>query len=181
MALDATPGGLTSDSYLTVADADAIAASQGLGEASTAWLAADDGVKEKALRRATSEIDAHVGTAGYRWLVNQPLLFPRVTDLDALELPYIIHDVAMATYWQAVHLLQNSDLLDRANARRARGLISFSDDDGSGSVVAVKPGFGQLSAQAMTYLRKIVGAGRSSLRSVAIASSYRRTGQGWQP
>jgi hypothetical protein len=174
MPFDATPGGPASTSYLTVADADAIAASQGLGEASTAWLAAPEGDKEKALTRATSEIDAYVVTGGAAGVAGQALIFPRSIDYDGAGDYFIHRNVELATYWQAVHVLANADQLDRANARRARGLISFSDDDGGGSVVSVKPEFGQLSSQALTYLRPMVGVGRASLRSVAVQSSYGR-------
>ena len=172
MALDATPGGLVSNSYLTVAGADAIAALLGLGEDSTAWLAADNADKEKALIRATTEIDSYFGSVGVRWSPDQALLFPRIADLDVLDAAYIVYDVELATYWQAVHVLRNADAIDRANARRARGLISFSDDDGSGSVVSVKPEFGLMSAQALAHLRKL-RTGRATLRSVPITSSYR--------
>lgn len=172
MALDATPGGLASNSYLTVADANAIATELGVGEDGTAWLAASSPDKERALLRATTEIDSYVGGVGLRWEPLQALLFPRASDLDFMDAAYIVRDVELATYWQAVHVLRNADVIDRANARRAKGMISFSDDDGSGSMMSVKPEFGLMSAQALAHLRKL-RTGRASLRSVPITSSYR--------
>jgi hypothetical protein len=170
--LVATPGSPTANSYLTVADADTIALVQGLGEASDAWLAAGNDRKERALIRATAEVDAYIASAGTTYTLDQPLLFPRLYDAVG-GVPYIIPNVRMATFWQAVHLLVNADLLDRANTRRARGMISFSDDDGSGSMVSVKPEFGMLSAQALTYLQAVGRTtGQATLRSVPIESSY---------
>jgi hypothetical protein len=177
MPLIAVPGSASANSYLSVAEADALAAALGLGRAATKWTAAASGLKEKALIRATSEIDAFIATAGSPWSSAQSLLFPRLVDFAVVlgeATPFIIENVRKATYEQAVHLLLNADLIDDANTRRARGLIQFSDDDGSGSVVSVRPEFGLMSSQALAYLRPLRGLGRASLTSVPIASSYSR-------
>ena len=60
----ATPGALDANSYITVAEADAIAAEIGLGPADEGWLDASEASKARALIRATTEIDAYVRTAG---------------------------------------------------------------------------------------------------------------------
>lgn len=173
--LNAEPGSLVANSYLTVAEADEIAANRGLGPAAADWLSASDSDKEKALMRASSEVDAHLGTVGTRWDTLQALLFPRYVD-EAIGLPFILPNVRLATYEQAVYVLRNAEVMDNANTRRARGLISFSDDDGSGSVVAARPDFGTMSPQALILLKQIRGLGRATLRSVRMSSSYVRTG-----
>ena len=60
MAIDATIAGASANSYLTVAAADALAASE-LGRDMKAWTAATTDEKEAALVRATEEVDAEVG------------------------------------------------------------------------------------------------------------------------
>jgi hypothetical protein len=169
--VDVTPGGAEANSYLTVDEADAMAALTGMGPADQAWLDAPSSTKEKALIRATSEIDAYLKVAGSRYSIEQSLLFPRTLDVIS-NVPYILADVQRATYAQAAHLVRNAEVLDNADSRRARGLISFSDDDGSGSVVSTRPEFGQLSSRALQYLRAIRGLGRATLRSVRIVPSH---------
>jgi hypothetical protein len=168
--LNATPGAADANSYLTVDEADAIANERGLGRAASAWLSADDATKEKALIRASSEIDAYMVTTATRWASDQALLFPRYADADAMNVPYIIPNVRMATFEQAAHVNANADKIDDADTRRARGLISFSDDDASGSVA--RSGFGLLSSRAEAYMKGILAAGRTTLKSVDIDSSY---------
>lgn len=173
----ATPGAADANSYLTLEEADEIATLRGLGPAATGWLDGTDADKEKALIRATSEIDAELGSVGIRYAADQALLLPRYTDKVDGD-PVIISSVRLATYEQAVYLLANAEVMDNANARRARGLISFSDDDGSGSVVAARPDFGTMSPQALMYLRQLRNLGRGNLRSVPIGSSYKRRADG---
>ena len=170
----ATPGALDANSYITVAEADAIAAEIGLGPADEGWLDASEASKARALIRATTEIDAYVRTAGSPWFFGQRLLFPRLLDVNDLGVALIIPDIRYATYAQAAHVLRNARALDDADTRRAQGLISFSSDDGSGSVVAARPEFGQLSSRALQYLRAVRSTGRSRIRSVPITSSYGR-------
>jgi hypothetical protein len=176
MTLNADPGEPDSNSYLTVTDADALAEERGLGPAAEEWLAADDELKEKALLNATMDVEAYLGpvTTGQLWASDQALLFPRYSDVDEAAAPFILPNVRLATYEQAVYRLHNREVIDNANSRRARGLISFSDDDGSGSVVAARPDFGTMSPQALMYLKRLRGLGRATLRSVPIGSSYRR-------
>ena len=76
MTLDATPAGEDADSYLTLADADALAGAD-LGPEATTWITADVGLKEAALRRAAREIDAYVATGWPPFDGDQALVFPR--------------------------------------------------------------------------------------------------------
>lgn len=172
-ALVATPGDPAANGYLTVAEADIIAGQQGLGRDEIAWLSADDGDKQKALIRASSEIDTFVGTSGTRYAIDQPLLFPRLLDVDAVGDPYIIPNVRMATYHQAVYVLANAKLMDDAAARRARGLVSFSDDDASGTA-AMRVDYGLIAPRAAAYVKALGSVGLATLRSVPIGSSYTR-------
>jgi hypothetical protein len=173
MPLIATPGAADANSYLSVAEADAIAAEVGLGRDAAVWDAAEDADKAKALIRATSEVDAYVGFAGVRWATDQALLFPRYYDVNTSLIPYIVSNVRLATFHQAVYDLANANLIADADARRARGLVSFSDDDGSGALGDPQ----MLSARARWHLRSLKGSGRATLVSVPIASSYASTDQ----
>ncbi len=171
MTLVSTVAGATANSYLTVADADGFAQDLGLGPSDAAWLVASNSDKEKALIRATSEVDAYLKIAGSHWADGQALLFPRAIDADNTNTPFILTNVELATYAQAVHVLRNAEQLDNADSRRARGLISFSDDDGSGSVISNRDDFGTMSSRAIHYLRALKGLGRTTLRSVWVSGS----------
>lgn len=174
MTLDATVAGPTANSYLTVADADALAAVD-LGRNAAQWLdaATTTAIKEAALQRATREIDGNFPIAGMwvRYDADQALLFPRPQDATGVPLvPYIHANVRLACYHQAAYLVHNADAIDDAAARRARGLFSFSDSEGGGSV-ALDPTFGLLSPQAQAYLGAVRAGGRGTLVSVPIASA----------
>lgn len=174
MALDATVAGASANSYLTVAAADALATAD-LGRQSALWLdaATTDAVKEAALQRATREIDGHFPTTGMwvRYDADQALLYPRPQDATGSPLtPYIHPAVQLACYHQAAYLVKNADAIDDAAARRARGLFSFSDSEGGGSV-AIDPTFGLLSPQAAADLAPLRAGGRGTLSSVPVASA----------
>lgn len=151
MALDATVAGSDANSYLTVAAADALAASD-LGGNAKEWAAATVEDKEAALIRATDEIDAAVvRTVPYS--TTQALLFPRLTDVDSLGgLPELPTRLQKATYLQASFLVKNADLLDQAASRRARGLVNFSNPDGTSGQVATSPGWGTLHPRVESML-----------------------------
>lgn len=143
MALDATVAGSAANSYLTVADADALAAAD-LGGNAKEWVEATVETKEAALIRATDEIDSTVvRTVPYS--TTQALLFPRLIDVDSIggspELPTRLQK---ATYLQASFLVKNADLLDHAATRRARGLVNFANPDGTSGQLADSPSFGNL-------------------------------------
>lgn len=157
MALDATPAGSSSDSYLTVAAADAFAAAD-LGRQASKWLEASTttDLKERALKRATRDLD-RAARFVYRFSETQALLFPRVDDVDAASLPIIIPELAEATYEQAAYVLLNADLIDDAGSRRARQLTNFSEPDVSGTV-ADNPEWGVLSPRAAKLLEGLTTA-----------------------
>jgi len=103
LVLSATVGGTTSNSYITVADADSYAAGK-VGLAS--FKAADVNVKEAALVEATDLIDRHGKWKGY--IANpsiQSLRWPRFSVMDRddwyvpsnvipLEIAHVVVDLA---------------------------------------------------------------------------------------
>lgn len=141
MVLDATVAGSSANSYLSVAAADAFADAD-IGRLKDAWAAATVETKEAALIRATDEIDAQI-VRTIPYASEQALLFPRLTD-QANSAPYLPTRLQKATYLQAIFLVENAKLLDDAAARRARGLVNFSNPDGTSGQVATSPGFGTL-------------------------------------
>lgn len=79
--MDATVGGAQADSYLSLAAARDLA-EQDLGLAAARWLEAvvTDAQRQRALMRATREVDAYLATSGVRWSTTQALLYPRAVD-----------------------------------------------------------------------------------------------------
>jgi hypothetical protein len=153
MALDVTPGGSASDSYLSLADA-LLFANADLGQFATHWKSGDgvtDAVRETALRRATRDIDRYVGSSVDRWVTTQRLAFPRYEDVDALGLPIIVPRLKEATYQQAIYVLSNADVIDAASTRRARALTNFSEPNVSGQI-ADDSRFGKLAPEVITLL-----------------------------
>jgi hypothetical protein len=141
MALDATVAGSAANSYLTVAEADSLAA-EDIGMHAREWVAANVETKEAALIRATDEIDSTI-VRTIPYATDQALLFPRSTDQDG-SAPYLPARLKRATYLQASYLVKNADLLDQAAMRRARGLVNFSNPDGTGGQIADSATFGRL-------------------------------------
>ena len=132
MALDATVAGASAARYLTVAEADASAAAD-RGPDVDAWSAATLANKESALKLATADIDAEYGRDVVRYSSTQALIFPRSVDLVGAVATLPV-GVKRATWEQAKYRYANRKLFADARARRARGLASFSDDDGSGTM-----------------------------------------------
>jgi hypothetical protein len=144
MVLDATVGGPSANSYLDVAAADAFASTD-LGRNAKEWLAATDEDKEAALIRASEEIDATIGRVESFFASDQALLFPRSFDLEADgTTPKLPKTLEKATYLQAAYLLRDANLLDDAASRRARGLVNFSNPDGTSGQVATDATWGTL-------------------------------------
>lgn len=174
VVIDATVAGPLANAYITVVEADAFATGD-LGQDATAWLAATDDDKARAIIRATDDIRAYQTAVGAPYLATQALLYPRATDVVPVVLvPFLHPNVKRATYEQAKYVLANADTIDQAASRRARGLISFSDDDGSGTVVAVDSRWGLFSPRMISYLAavpNVIARGRT-LASVPYASSY---------
>lgn len=135
-ALDATLAGLGANSYVTVAEADAFATTD-LGRNAEAWDKATATEKERALMRATREIDLAVGRVDASYDPLQTLLFPRWNDLvPDTSSPQLPARLGWATYTQAAFLLVNAKALDDASTRRAQGLSNFVNPDGTGGQVA---------------------------------------------
>lgn len=85
MALDATPGGPSADSFCTVDEADAYHAARGFN---TEWASSSPDVKEKHLKWATGVLDDHFSFVGARASATQALSWPRSgVELDGVELP----------------------------------------------------------------------------------------------
>lgn len=182
MTLDATVADADANSYLTVADADAFADAD-LGPDVDAWNAATDADKERALQLATADIDAAYGRISLLFTADQALVFPRDVDASA-GTPFIPAAVARATWEQAKYRFANQKLFAAARARRARGLASFSDDDGSGTM-SLHPEMEGLSTAAQRLLGTIPRTNRTTLMSVPLRSAtyptpYGHRG-GWGP
>jgi DnaT-like ssDNA binding protein len=150
VALDVTPGGPNADSYLSVADADAFAASD-LGRQATKWAAASPDEKERALKRATRDLD-RAARFVYSYDPDvQALKFPSRIDVDTSGNLIIPSSLEEATYEQASYVLNNADLIDDAQSRRARQLTNFAEPDVSGTV-ADDAAWGALAPRAKDLL-----------------------------
>lgn len=150
MPLDVTPGGSASDSYLSLADALAYANAD-LGPYADGWIASDDTTREKALRRATRDIDRYVGSTTEKYAVDQALAFPRWEDVDSTGSPLIPVKLEQATYQQALYVLANAPVLDAAATRRARALSNFTEPNVSGTL-ADGATFGKLAPEVEALL-----------------------------
>ncbi len=82
--IDATVGGVLTDSYLSVAAADALARDD-LGPSAARWRQSTTTLadRERALVRATREIEAHMRSSQLRYSQTQALAFPRAIDVVA--------------------------------------------------------------------------------------------------
>lgn len=133
MSLDSTIAGAAAESYLSVAEADALAHAD-YGPEADWWLDGGLEQKELALRRATAEVDEYVRTGWARYSATQALLFPRLIDISAPAVPLIPARIARATYYQAAFLVKGARVLAAADMRRARGLRQASEPNLSYSV-----------------------------------------------
>jgi hypothetical protein len=176
MAIDATVAGATANSYLAVATADGLA-NDDLGAEATAWLTAVTGDKEKALKRATRELDAYLRSGWGPYSQTQALLFPRSIDVTS-GTPYIPRSIQLACYQQAIYLASNANVLAAANTRRARAMSSASEPNVA-FTEAPDDGANQLSPQALQYLSGYRVAARpqavGSMRSLRVQPGF----QGW--
>lgn len=152
MTLDATPGGTTSDAYITLAEAEAFA-SNDMGPEAERWRTPEsaDDERERAIRRATLELDAYLRTGHPPYAGAQALRFPRKdVDVDAGGSAIIPGNLKRATYHQAAYVLLNASVIDGANARGARGQESYSDFGASGVEADPKPP--AISERALLFL-----------------------------
>jgi len=173
VALDATVAGASADSYLSVADADTLAGTD-MGPEADKWLDAKTTTlsREKALKRATREIDGYIRSGWDKYSADQALRFPREID-EASSSPFIPADIEVATYHQAAYVLKNAPVIDKANARHARGMSQFSESNLSGSVDEDVVNI--ISPRAMHYLSGFSvtsGGKRSGLGSVRLSSGF---------
>jgi hypothetical protein len=159
VALDVTVAGAAANSYLSVADADAFAASD-VGPARDKWLTATLDEKERALIRATADIDGFVARVAHPFVVNPPyqaLLFPRAEDVLS-GVAYITRAVQMGTYVQAAFLNnEGARLLEDSAKFRARGLSNFSNPDGTGGSVATNADDGVIHPRVARLLGEYTG------------------------
>lgn len=133
MALTVTIAGASSDSYATLAEANAFLEELG-GATDTAWDALTDTQKESYLKRAARLIDQHV-FRGYKYdcstatagqAPGQALAFPRHFDLDGSGDEYVPTAVKHAQIEIAVHLMTDGQTVA---AGSDHGIKSFTDGD----------------------------------------------------
>lgn len=169
MAFDATVAGNAANSYLSVAEADALAAAD-VGPSVTAWNAASQSAKENALQRATREVNAYLRSSGIAlYSATQALLYPRSVDV-LNNTPFIPNAIRFATYAQAKFVNANASVLDAAETRKARGIESGSEPNVSWTLGA--PGDKtHLCDEAEAYLTGIFSQA-SSVHSVVIGTAY---------
>lgn len=172
MVLDATVAGPAANSYLTVAEADDLAATDPIyGDA---WLKAALDEKERHLVGATLDVERYRRASGPRHLATQARFFPRNVDAGGTPaVPFLLGEVRRATYAQAAYVLVNGHLIRDAGSNRASGHLSRSDADG-GFTQALSPTFGRYAPDMQEELDRIGAAGRTGrfLISVPIASSF---------
>jgi len=122
MALDATIGGASSDSYISVADADTY---HGTNLNVTDWTGAIAANKEKALKMATRLLDERIDWVGSKNTDAQALRWPRglVTTPDgyAVETTEIPTAVTNATAEFAKYLIAS----DRTGDADGKGIASL--------------------------------------------------------
>lgn len=177
MTLDTTIAGATADSYITVAWAIAYAGTRDMGPEADKWLdpATEIAQHERALRRATSDIDAYVRTGYPRYSATQALRFPRSVDVDAADAAIILEEIRRATYHQAVYVLANATVIDRASSRHARNAASASEPNIQYTMVSPDRGISVMSPRALPFLSDFSVAARpitGTLSSSRIASGF---------
>lgn len=122
IVIDATVGGSSSNSYITLAEADAYHESH--VEAAT-WNAATDAEKDVAIAMATRMFDSEIDWKGSRYTEEQALRWPRVGTFDKdrwyIKEDEIPQDLKNAVAEQARLLLAG----DRAADRETTGISSL--------------------------------------------------------
>ena len=122
MALDATPNGTTSDSYVSVSDADAYHA---IHLYATTWTTATEANKEIALKMATRILDEKIDWSGSRASSTQALAWGRVDVLDDgffVSSSIVPNPIKNATAEFARHLLAS----DPTGDAQGKGLTSLT-------------------------------------------------------
>lgn len=125
--LDATWGGLTADSYVSLADTETMI--QNYVFEPLNWTTASGQKKDAALRMATRQIDMH-NFYGRKRLYNQPLQWPRWQSIYlSVTLDDIFRDIQLATVFQAASLI-NRKGSDRHAQNIQDGLRQVSESVG---------------------------------------------------
>ena len=138
---------LNTNSYVTIADADTYFETR---IDSANWIVTSEEIKEQALVTATSLVDDHawIGSAVSS---TQALAWPRSSAIyfdDRLGLQITVADdevperVKVAVYEQALHLINNEDLLagtTQTFESISVGSISLSDSNGDVTRTSIKP------------------------------------------
>lgn len=172
MAFDSTVAGDSANSYLSVADADALA-SASVGPFATTWLAVGttQQAKEQALQQATREVNAYLRSSGIaRYSATQALLYPRSVDVLS-NTPFIPDPVRFATFAQAKFLNANAAVIDAAETRRERGIQSGSEPNVTWSLASEASSDDHLCDEAKGYLTGIF-AKATTVRSVVVGTGY---------
>jgi hypothetical protein len=157
MALTATVGGSTSNSYVTRAEANAYF-QLGTHPKSLTWFDLADEAKDEYLILATTQIDAlpingaKYDTAMTSGVPDQSLKFPRAQDYDD-STEYIPDPVKRATYEQAIWLALGSGDSKREQLQ-AQGVKSVSIADVSETYgdVSYRSPFSQLGPMAKNII-----------------------------
>ena len=139
MALDATIGGASANSYITVADADLYFTDR---YSSDEWDALGDEVKAKLLVTASLQLDWRVDWIGVKQTVEQAMEWPRVDVAcmeplyGTVEAPALPPILSKAVCELAVYLVEYGDpsaLNDLDAIRLSRLSIDFNEDKKSGT------------------------------------------------
>jgi len=174
VAIDATVGGASSNSYVTLEEANTYLAERLHADA---WASASDSDKEKALLTACRHLERLRYWDGNRPAFTDPrqrLTFPRTQDTDADGAFIIPQPVKEAQCEEALSLLARGAEQERRRALQASGVRSFAVDGLSESYESGADRQVLLSAEARNLL-----AGYISKAGV-IATSDAATGE-WSP
>lgn len=171
MAIEATVGGESSNSYVTLAEAEAYFAER---LHSDAWAGASESDKEKALLTACRRLERLRYWDGNQPALTDPrqaLTFPRTRDVDADGSYIIPQPVKDAQCEEALALLSRGAEQERRRSLQAAGVTSFSVEGLSESYApgAVQQALG--SAEARTLLASLI------CRGGVIATSDRLEGE----
>jgi uncharacterized membrane protein YgcG len=192
-ALDASIGGPNSDSYVTLAYADAFFAAHYSLVKAAVWAALTIPQKESALRRGTQILDGlrvldseyGYGAMPYalvlehnwdvtihRQLINQRLQFPRNIDTDEFGTPIIPVNVQDADCEQAIHLLTfdeatiASQMLGIKSESVGVGTVKISQVfGGSGGSSGGGGGFSAIAPLALELMREFLRSTRRVQRA----------------
>ena len=160
MALISTLGASNAQSYISVAEADAILLVRvGVG---TDWSALTTPEKEAALITATRRLEQEE-FASYRYTTTQALQFPRATFTDGVSgIEYLQTlmpmGVKLATAELALAVVRNPEMFDET------GLEPFSQFTKGDLSLTMRDGAAKLPANVLRYLRGIRVGSTSLIR-----------------